>query len=185
MPWLHDKLKGPEYDRAWQTIWNDMADLREGQLPWSRARGPMGATILHLTELGWDVQDPLKLTDPQGSIWEYALGKSIRPMQEAIQAQVQASLWQHALQHRHSRGLSDQGPDLTIIRKHYRWFIKQDRSGDAGLFLTIATGATWPLERRQAAFGNVQNMDCPVCGLARHTDFHTYWGCAKLAESTN
>ena len=53
------------------------------------------------------------------------------------------------------------------------------------MLLTVATGATWPLARRQEAFNNVTCTDCPMCGLAHHTDFHTYWGCGRLEDSTN
>eukprot|EP00973_Karenia_brevis_P032088 4426229-Karenia_brevis.AAC.1 len=41
--------------------------------PWARAKGPMGATHMHLMEMGWEMQwslGQLRLKDHQGDVWQ-------------------------------------------------------------------------------------------------------------------
>eukprot|EP00973_Karenia_brevis_P020803 2858860-Karenia_brevis.AAC.1 len=41
--------------------------------PWARVKGFMGATQMHLIEMGWEVQWPqghLRLKDHQGDVWQ-------------------------------------------------------------------------------------------------------------------
>eukprot|EP00973_Karenia_brevis_P068777 9561394-Karenia_brevis.AAC.1 len=75
----------------------------------------MGATQMHLKEMGWKVQwhsGVLRLKDHNGDIWQpnpaYGMGL-MRPILEEARIKI---LWTDAAQHRHGAGM-EQGLDLT------------------------------------------------------------------------
>eukprot|EP00973_Karenia_brevis_P041319 5718737-Karenia_brevis.AAC.1 len=87
----------------------------------------MGATQMHLKEMGWKVQWPtgvLRFKVHNGDVWQpnpaYGFGL-MRQMLEEARLQI---LWTEETQHRHGAGM-EQGLDLTITTKHYKWYIKQ------------------------------------------------------------
>eukprot|EP00973_Karenia_brevis_P046973 6517119-Karenia_brevis.AAC.1 len=87
-------------------------------LPWARVKGPMGATQMHLIEMGWEVrwsQGQLRLKDYQGDVW-------------------QPNPQYGAAEHRHGRGVED-GLDLTLTTKHHNWYIKQGKLSQAGAIM--------------------------------------------------
>jgi len=79
--------------------------------------------ILQMTELGWNMQIPKTWAGPSGELWAYGQGSAIQPLLQQVRTQVKTPLWDHALQHRHSDGLTNAGPDLTVVKKHYHWYI--------------------------------------------------------------
>eukprot|EP00973_Karenia_brevis_P004472 612712-Karenia_brevis.AAC.1 len=48
-------------------------DLQHSPIPWARVKGPMGATQMHLLEMGWEIQfaqGQVRLKDDKGHIWQ-------------------------------------------------------------------------------------------------------------------
>eukprot|EP00973_Karenia_brevis_P008148 1103218-Karenia_brevis.AAC.1 len=108
----------------------------------------MGATQMHLMEMGWEVQwsqGQIRLKDHQGDVWqpnpEYGVGL-LRLMLEEARIQL---LWRKAAEYRHGRGMED-GLDLTLTTKHDNWYIKQGKMPQAGAIIAIFIGALWPGE---------------------------------------
>eukprot|EP00973_Karenia_brevis_P021397 2941445-Karenia_brevis.AAC.1 len=55
-------------------------------------------------------------------------------------------LWQKAALHRHGEGMEG-GIDMTLVSKHYNWYIKNGEMPQAGAITAVYTGAFWPGER--------------------------------------
>eukprot|EP00973_Karenia_brevis_P047193 6549706-Karenia_brevis.AAC.1 len=65
-------------------------DLQHSPHQWARANGPMGATQMHLMEMGWELQlaqGRIRLRDNRGDIWQpnpqYGMGLLRNMLEEA------------------------------------------------------------------------------------------------------
>eukprot|EP00973_Karenia_brevis_P076557 10635596-Karenia_brevis.AAC.1 len=68
-------------------------------------------------------------------------------------------LWKKAAQHRHGLGMGD-GLDMTVITKHYNWYMKNCKMLQAGAIMAIYTGAMWPGDRLDPGDDRYR---CPRC----------------------
>jgi hypothetical protein len=143
----------------------------------------MGATIATLDHIQWNPVSPVTWLDRQGDRWEYQPGTSAKPILDDIKTDIEADLWRKAAQHRNGAGLQE-GVDMTVIKKHLKYFKKKELNAEAGLLTLVAAGGLWPKERK---FGTqppmVDNPFCPDCTGEVQDDFHLFWGCPALGLS--
>ena len=82
-------------------------NMEGGARPWSRSEGLMGATYMHLSEIGWSAEfEPLHtshivcLADSEGNRWRCNNAVSWHDSQETIEEERINQLWAEASKHR-------------------------------------------------------------------------------------
>jgi len=98
----------------------------------------------------------------------------------------QRQLWQKEALGYAGGGLADGIDELLSFALHRKW----SRSGSKLLPLLecVLAGGSWSVVRRAGAAHNGEAAssppDCPLCGCAAVDEYHLYWSCPALADST-
>lgn len=146
---------------------------------WGSIRGPMGATIGTLVELGWKPESPARWIDHRGNRWEYSGRGSLGPLYAAIGEAVEIKVWSKAKEHHAGAGL-EVGFDMMPVKKMEKIMLKKDEN--PGRLYAILSGGIWT-ESRKFAAGLVSSPACPHCGAECQDDFHLFWGCDTVWRS--
>jgi hypothetical protein len=162
--------------------WKAKRHINVGNPEWAKVRGPMGATIALLGEIGWDPISPLKWAHPIGEKWQFHTNVSqsifIREMREWMAAMA----WAKASQHHNGTGL-ERGADLSVAKRHVMVLRKLGRLSQASLLVTITAGGIWSqVRKRQAGMEDIDTL-CPWCKEQDQDDLHLLWTCPKLLTS--
>ena len=115
--------------------------------PWQIVKGPIGAIIGTLDLIGWNPVSPFTWIDTNGSTWNLESYQACREdMHRALIEQIDRTLWTVAAGHQDGAGLQD-GPDLTVMKKHLDKLNRQGDNAKAGLLMSIAAGGNWSQKR--------------------------------------
>ena len=108
--WLYLAPKADQVliSKAW---WRMKIDFFTSSMPWSKVKGPLGATIGTLDSIGWNPITPHKWLDSHGDVWKYMEGACHTQMIREMKEQIEVRLWTRAAQHRNGNGLQN-GADL-------------------------------------------------------------------------
>ena len=181
--WIYGTLDGAEKTRtvrAWRKCNEHLMKTINGEpQPFRRVRGPMGATIAMLHEIGWKTGGPGVWTDRDGCKWRYDAG-SPACLIRAIRQHAELKVWTKAAQH-HCGGGLDLGADLTVLIKHIKYYRDKGKQAKATLLQTIAAGGAWTNDRKHKA-GLVESPACQLCGAEQQTDHHLFWICPRTRE---
>ena len=83
--------------------------------------------------------------------------------------------WLHAAKHWSGGGL-ESGADVTVVKKHLRWYEKRGDWASYGALNVAATGAAWPRGRCHES-GMLGGPRCERCGAPTEDSVHTIWEC--------
>jgi hypothetical protein len=152
---------------------------------WRLVKGPIGATIVTVSEVGWNPISPFKWVggDPLlGGPWTWSskLGQDPDPstLLEMISWDVHLQLWRKAARGRLAQGMED-GIDLTILQREIARAQKVDNK-KAKVLQCIAAGGIWTNKRLYDA-GLSSTPDCPYCGEVED-EYHFFWACPTLVD---
>ena len=178
--------------RALAEAWVKMEDHVEAPKgkAWARVRGPMGATHMHLEEMGWAPlfqTDPIQmvgLIDSDGNTWEFNNAITWHDFQETLTEERSKQLWEEASKHRGGGGM-ERGVDMTVSNKHYNRLVKERKTAEASALMSIQTGALWSPQRLQEADIPAENgaHKCPLCGKEGTDEGHLFWECPKVCQN--
>ena len=175
-PHLHEKLS-----RTWMKL---VPKLASKVTRWRQVGGPVGAAVATLYDLGWRPVAPNGWISPdgtpEGQIWEF---KGYGDCSELYRTMAKSAMqvhWAHAATRWSGSGAAG-GVDASLLKRHLRKLEKDGRNDTVGLLTSIATGATWPRQRKFEA-GLAEDALCPRCGEAAETDLHRFWTCPKNLE---
>eukprot|EP00973_Karenia_brevis_P044255 6132424-Karenia_brevis.AAC.1 len=94
-----------DVSRKWiQSKW----DLQHSPHPWARVKGHMGATQMHLMEMGWNMQflqGQIRLKDDKGNVWQPNPQYGMGLLRSMLEDRRETLLWQRAALHRHGGGV--------------------------------------------------------------------------------
>ena len=141
-------------------------------------KGPMGATIATLYDLGFNPLAPDRWITSDGIHWKYSedfAHENAQFYKDLLKDYVKDQVWKTAAEHRNGAGLAG-GVDFTVIHKHMACLEKSCMYGKAGLLRKAAAGALWPKQRAFAA-GVAENDICPRCRKHPETEMHRIWQC--------
>jgi hypothetical protein len=167
---------------ALSRVWAKQVKLLDGPRRWSEIKGPMGAVIATLVDLGWQPQGPTRWADPQGDIWQIDPRRAgVIPL---VLAKIRRScirlLWKKAGEHYCGEGIGDEA-DLTALQQARRAFIKQGSWREASVLDLIGQGASWPPARR-AALGEGISAECEFCRSGAVTKHGSAQRCSQESE---
>ena len=148
---------------------------------WRGVCGPMSATIMVLSSIGWRPIGPDIWRDDNGRLWELrGDGKGHAGTQwelaDAVQASVARMLWKGAARHYGGAGLQE-GADLLDVTRHVAYYRKQGLEREARVLETVVCGGAWFGDRYIGA-GRPEMQYCR-CG-AEQTAMHAIWLCPLL-----
>ena len=106
--------------------------------------------------------NPHKWYDALGGEWRIKTDGSFTSLMREIKLHLHNMIWEDASRHRCGMGLQS-GADLTVLKKHIKWYQKKGMQKEAGLLATIAAGGMWPLARFKD-HGMIEDATCPHCG---------------------
>jgi hypothetical protein len=166
-----------------ERVWGQLRDSLAGPRRWHQVRGPMGAVVATLRDLGWKPDSPTQWTDPDGHHWDIDPGApGVAVQLKALVAEfIEKDLWRQAGKHEGGRGLEN-GADLTVARRMRRKFLKQGELKKVGVLELICQGAGWPPARKAAA-GLPVDPICTFCRKAPGTIKHQTWECTGLLKA--
>jgi hypothetical protein len=197
---------------AWFDLWTSAAEplrarlrrawlralpaLRPARSRWARVRGPLGATVATLLDLGWrPIAADIWLT-PAGDESCQLLGVPFaRPhILQRIRETTLLRSWGAAATHHLGQGLEEGPPSLHVALREAQ---AARRRGDflrSRAIDLVAIGATWTQERlirghslpslvRPPPLAGERGISplCPRCGERSETSFHRYWACPANA----
>jgi ribonuclease HI len=166
---------------ALEKVWCKQAKTLAGPLRWGKVKGPMGAVIATLMDLGWQPEGPTRWGDPQGNRWQIDPRRAgVIPLVLAkIRQSCTSLVWRKANEHYCGQGIGE-AADLTALQQVRRACIKQGSWKDAALIDMVAQGACWPPARR-AALGEGISSECQFCRQGvEGTLRHQAWQCPVI-----
>jgi hypothetical protein len=181
--WLEVAVNPSIPKQGLEKVWGQLRESLAGPRRWHQVRGPMGAVVATLMDLGWKPGSPTSWTDPDGIQWDIdpsAPGVAVQ-LKAVVAEFIEKDLWRQASQHEGGRGLEN-GADLTVARRMRRQFLKQGELKKAGILELICQGASWPPARKAAA-GLPVDPTCTFCRLAPGTVKHQTWECTGLLKA--
>ena len=193
--WLKHWACNPKEHPALEKTWAKLLPKLAKNEPWAcnYVKGPTGALIKALCELGWDPETPSKWVRPSSDpenpyVWQLEGlctkdGGCLQAILADIEEDCNSQLWAKAALHRGGEGLQG-GCDLTVIKKHLKLYEQTGDACKAGMLMTAATGALWPMARKCEVFTNQATPDCPRCGL-KEDEFHRIWACTGNQQCTS
>ena len=127
--WLEVAVNPSIPKQGLEKVWTQLRDSLAGPRRWHKVRGPMGAEVATLFDLGWVPCSPTRWTDPAGQQWDIdPSGPGVAVQLKAIIADfLEQDLWRQASKHEGGRGL-EHGADLTVARRMRRQLMKQGDS---------------------------------------------------------
>jgi len=99
-------------------LWDHLRKrLQVKRARWSRVRGPMGAAVAQLYELGWQPLTVRSWVDPWGNTWRLSSAKcALGPVIEAIRRSAMLLDWSKASQHDDGHG-AQEGVCIDTMKK--------------------------------------------------------------------
>ena len=181
--WLELVLNPSIPKQGLAKVWDQMRGNLAGPLRWQQVRGPMGAVVAILYDLGWQPAEPTKWTDPDGVMWDVdPRAPGVRhQLQDMMSELIEASLWRKASLHYCGKGL-EHGADLTVARRKRQHLIRAGEFHMVGMLEMIVQGVGWPPARKAAA-GMPVDPVCPFCKAAAGTVLHQAWQCPALLQA--
>ena len=181
--WLHifGIHNSMEVYRAWTNI---KSRLEHSDRPWSSVKGPMGATIMTMKQLGWNPLGPSRWIDHEDNTWQITADCSATVFIQAIKDRITQRLWSEAMDHRWGSGVEG-GIDFTVIRRMCRAYLAKCLNSLHAMLLTIASGGLWPNDRKAKA-GLIYDDACQLCNSgARQDELHLIWQCPVINTNTD
>ena len=137
---------------------------------WSKALGPMGATIATLLQLGWNPATPDRWIDHKDRLIEINLHDSgNRDVLKEVERRAEEQCWEEAAKHYSGAGLEKGIPSFQAAKSAWRKFMKDDQKAEAKALEAAVCGGCWPGERE------LRPRKCFRCG-ANENKWHRYWG---------
>ncbi len=164
-----------EEKRRIRRAWRKMAMRIDGKYRWREVKGPMGAVITTLKDMGWKVPAPDVWISPEGDKWEGDLSRISEALEEELEETMKEKIWERASRHRGGGGLQG-GMDGTVIKKHLRVLADCGCDGKEALLRKAAAGAMWTRARRFEA-GLAKSPTCLRCGKEDEDEMHRMWRC--------
>ncbi len=155
-----------------EAMWRNDGRRRE----WNSVRGPIGAAILSLQRLGWDMPSPFVLLDDWGE--EIPLTRtSPALLAELLREATTRAIERYAGARAACDDLEFEGRRLCIdqVRQQLATDKSLTREGRAAALSTIC-GAVMTYSRASAGGYLVQDI-CPMCGCRGDTLHHRIWRC--------
>ena len=159
-----------------------LAELK-GRANWKKVKGPLGAVICTLIDIGINPRSPDMWVAPGGATWRI---DDRQPPQnpnyfaKLISSMVGVKLWKKAAEHRAGQGVQE-GVDLSVLVRHLGSLHKNEQRAAAGVLKKAAIAGLWTAERKFAA-GLIATPVCPRCRLAPEDEFHRVWECKANEE---
>ena len=148
---------------------------------WAKVCGPTTAVVATLLDLGWKWSmtpatminlddEPMELLDDR--------------VQEALQADLESSVWAEAETKRLGAGITTGGrPNLSPIKKLKAYYLNHGLAAQARWLERVVCGGCYFGARRAATWPYIaDSCRCPHCG-GEHDEKHVYWSCPQLQHS--
>jgi len=164
--------------RVWMAIKKTMVGEKLAKKRWSLARGPIGALIATLLEIGWVPCGPTRWKDQGDALWR-ASGKNFDELNKQLENDVHKFLCRSSTVP-WSEGSGD-GLDLWSLQTMVAKLEDKGNSAKAGVYKSIAAGGVMTLERR---FPDLEPMHplklCRNCRKEPETALHYFYTCECL-----
>ena len=128
---------------AWHQVKNKLVNAKNR---WQMVKGPLGATIATLYDLGFNPLAPDKWITSAGLEWKYNddfAKVNTNFYKNQLMEYVKDQTWKQTADHRNGAGLAS-GVDWKVIHKHLTCLEDNGMIGKAGLLRKAAAGALWP-----------------------------------------
>jgi hypothetical protein len=181
--WLEVAATTTVQPSALQKVWRQQQQKLSGPLRWGQVKGPMGAVIATLTDLGWIPEGPTRWTDPFGSIWQIDPRRAgvIPLVLEKIRQSCIRRVWGKASEHYCGQGIGEEA-DLQVLQRLRRECTKEGTWREVALIDMIGQGACWP-PARKALHGISCTSECQFCRRGvEGTLLHQAWQCPVVLE---
>ena len=158
--------------------WFKAVKRLKGPGKWLRVKGPLGATICTLRDLGFHPDQPNEWRTPDGVTWKFNDKLMDLPVHYYASALMQYTIkntWVKASEHRNGKGIAE-GVDFEVLKSHLESLNANEAHGKAGLLRKAACSALWPRQRSHQA-DLVSSPLCPRCGEENEDEFHRIWTC--------
>ena len=112
----------------------------------------MSAVVAALVDLGWKSPQPTFWSDATGFAdggerwWFFNGTGGIDELLRAVHHDAMAPMWKHGARHFDGGGL-EEGADLTVLKKHLKFYESHGQIDRYTALMTIAAGACWPRKR--------------------------------------
>ena len=139
------------------------------QYKWHSVRGPMGATIATLLDLGWDPDEWDQWTDTMGHCWKLTHEedlvlnmKTCDPLLRQLRKDLQAQLWNQSTM---AELLQGRQPWIVGPQKQWKKYMEQGKREEATTLIRIVADGLWTSQRvAAAATAAVVSCDVPAAG---------------------
>jgi len=175
--WLWHRATKEEKIEAAKT-WMSLKHKLKGQHKWRLVKGPVGATIATLHDLGWEPKFPDLWRSAEGDAYEihdWHEGIIDEAMEYDLETDLARDIWDRAAEHHNGSGLKG-GLDNRVLWRHLDVLIKNDLKGKESILRKAACGAMWTRQRKQG-HNLVEDSTCPRCGQESEDDLHRIWKC--------
>ena len=174
--------------RVWNTTLQAVATTPQRNR-WRKVKGPLGATMVTASGLGWAPLSPCRWEHP-GDGLTVELGQAPNTkhlLQQAVERQANQKVWKQAATHYRGKWLEEGQPWVALTREVRTWLRKKGYDYEANLVPHIVAGALWDGERLKDAtpsYDPAPDVRCPTCGEP-DTLHHRYWDCEGLLQHDN
>jgi hypothetical protein len=149
---------------ALQKVWSQQQQRLAAPRKWGQVKGPLGAVLATLHDLGWEPSEPTRWTEPLGST------RQIDPRHAGVIPLVLDQLrrsciqrvWRRAGTHWSGQGIGD-AADLTALQAARKDLVKAVDWKGVAWFDLIGQGACWPPARLAAIIDSGTSPRCQFC----------------------
>ena len=166
---------------AVRRAWEHQKESHTHSRRWQKVKGPMGAVIATLADLGWQPHTPTRWEDHEGEVWEIDPQRPgvVPQVLERVQERCRRLAWRKASEFYCGQGIGE-AADLTALQALRAARLKAGDCKGAGLVELVAQGAGWPPARR-ASIGEAISDRCEFCrSTAVGTLRHQAWQCPVI-----
>ena len=189
--WLRAHL-----DLAWKAAVDRVSPKPQPSLPFSfdsakvsmlpdikKVCGIISNVVFILLTYGWKPVTFAKWIDTFDTTWYFpATGFPRQHVIYALQDTISLTLWKTASHHHAGKGLHSGlawAPSTQLVRS-----LRPKEPAKAAAIETIMCACCWSPARTLAAYPHSQPVECE-CGHHNPDDYHSYWGCPLLLNSTD
>jgi hypothetical protein len=178
--WLHvwvrkNQQQRKRIARPWAAAKAHLGQIAERNR-WRHVKGPMGALILSLQRVGWNVKGLAVWEDPRKGLWMCNSDTlDLEEFLREIHGDVMQNLRLKANKHEQGNGVGE-GVELRGAKRHIHSLRKRGRCEEVGCLKGIVCGTYWTRRRKKMGGFHVDDVR-PRCGQEPETASRRFWRC--------